>query len=245
MLYHQQIAGYLTKPDTYATTIIVAMLDEFGTDFLEWEPETIRLEIENTYSVEPHPVVIDKLWAMITVLTTNQFLNNLDAFTHICHALSGQLADFHNYNPAEVDEICWAMLEVNLVDPPDPKESFNAEIVEYVKLKLQDESFTRTPAMLKKFVGDVESNEFIDSALEADGIDTKSHWDDQTKKCLALDQELQFKLSALIQQVAGLPLQHADKQALSTLKERADKALAKRLQEIRREQATVKAPAFQ
>ena len=245
MLYHQQVAKCFADPATYASTLIVAMLDEFGTEFLSWEPDTIRLEIENNYGIEPPPVALDKLWALITVLTTNQFWNNLDAFTHICHALSGRLADFHNYDPAEVDEMCWAILEVNLIDPPGPKDKLNPEIIEYIKAKLQDESFTRTPAMLKKFVGDVESPELIDSAMEADGIDTKSHWDSQTKRCLLLDQEMQFKLSALIQQVVALPLQHADRQALSELKQRADKALAKRLQEIQREQATVKPPAFQ
>ena len=245
MLYHQQIARYLVDPATYATTLMVALLDELGTEFLSWEPETIRLEIQSAYGVEAHPICLDKIWAMITVLTTNQFWNNLDAFTHTCHALNGQLADFKNYDPAEVDEVCWAILEVSLMDPPDKQDVMNPEIVEYIKLKLKDESFTRTPAMLKKFVGDVESPELIDSAMEADGIDTKSHWDSQTKRCLLLDQEMQFKLSALIQQVVGLPLQHADQKALLTLKQRADKALAKRLQEIQQEQATVKPPAFQ
>jgi hypothetical protein len=250
LLRNETFASLLLDEEAIATPLLVGLLDEFGTEMLDWEPETLRLEIKNEWKVTPPQVNFDKIWALVTVLTTNSFYDSFEGFTHICNALSNTEASFDVYDPADVTEMAWAIAECTLLDPPDPtgkdkSYQFNTEIIAYMQARLNTESFSKPPLILAKHLPENDGSAKIDSALADDGIDYNAYWDSQQRKRMAVDRWVGSRMLNLIQTLVGLPLQNADKEALAQLQERARKALAAQAQEIQSASATVApAPTF-
>ena len=218
-------AALLQNPETIGTLLLVGLLDEFGTEFLGWEPETLEREISQTWNVQVPARNRDKIWALVTELTTDTFYSSLDGFIHICNALSDHGADFQNFDPATVQEMCWALAEIHLINPPDEKTRFNDEIVAYMKARLETESFQKAPQMLRPYVPDT-ATDAVEEPLAMDGIDYNGFWDKQQRDRLQIDEYVRNRLFALIQGLAALPLHHADAGHVQELVRNASKALA-------------------
>lgn len=230
---NQRTAAVLIDKRAPATALFCIMMDEFGTEFLDWEPETLEQEVEGRWKTRLPTVNRDKIWALATVLTTNLFYQSLEAFTHICNALNGSEADFENYDPADVAEMCWALAEVTMLNPPEESEGdvFNQEILTYMEERLKYEGFQKVPKILGKYVSLPANEEAVNQVLTQDSIDFNAHWDSQQRKLLEIDRFVSDRLAAMVMLIAELPLQSADPQGVADLKERASRALAKQQQE--------------
>jgi hypothetical protein len=226
-LSDRHFSRLLQDPETPGSVLLIGLFDEYGTDFLEWEPDTLLLEIQDRWKTEVPVVNRDKIWALVTVLTTDLFWSSLEAFIHVCNALSGGGADFQNWNPADVQEMCWAIAEVTLLDPPEEGVVFSPEIVAYMQAELEAEGFSEPPQLLKPYVSET-GRERVEEALsvDADEIDINAYWDAQTRKRLAVDEWVRERLLRLLQEVTALPLSQAQPEALAQLKENAERALA-------------------
>jgi len=235
-----QAAHLLSDPASIGTPMFVLLLDRFGTDMLDWEPETLRMEIEGQWGVIPPQENRDKIWALINIVSTNLFNVSLEFFIHAANALSGEGADFGNYDPATVTEMCWALAEQHLIAPLDENEDFSTEILEYMKRALREEGFSQVPQLMKPHVGsEIDLQEDVESALALDGIDANAFWDRQTRDRMRVDEYVTRRLTRLISEVASLPLREADQRAVKQLKARADKALAAQSLEIEQGQEAV------
>ena len=51
----------LVSPDTYATALLIIAADEYGDEFLEWHPETVRMQLEEDFEIEMPPASVDRL----------------------------------------------------------------------------------------------------------------------------------------------------------------------------------------
>ena len=113
LLIKDRVAALLTNEEMLATPLLVLCMDEFGTEFLEWEPETFDIEIQTRFGVQMPDSNRDKLWAMVTALTTNLFYVSLETFIPTCNMLNGSEADFDNYDPVTSEEAAWGIVEVS------------------------------------------------------------------------------------------------------------------------------------
>jgi len=224
-------ADMLRDPDTIGTPMFILILDRFTMDVLDWEPQTLRSEIQREWNVEPPQENMDKIWALIDILGTNLFNTSLEFFIHACNALSGNSADFQNYDPATVQEMCWALAEQHTVHPLDEGEDFSSEILEYMKASLREEGFVQVPQFLKPHVGDeMAPQDAIEGVLGMDSIDFNGFWDAQVRKRIQIDEYVTDRLRRLLAETAVLPLREGDREAVEQLQARADKALAKQRQ---------------
>jgi len=230
----------LADPDAIGSVLLVGLLDEYGTEMFGWEPQTLDMEVKHDWSVSIPQVNKDKIWALVTELTTNLFYTSLDAFTHICNALNGSGADFQNFDFATVQEMCWAIAEVQLLDPPEEGEMFNEEIRSYMATRLKDEGFERVPKILKPYVEMPDNDETIDGVLQDDGIEAKAFWDRQMREVLSIDQFVRERLHKLFVDLASLPLENADSEAMKATLQRAGKVLAGQSQQTAREEESVR-----
>src|SRR5687768_5208130 len=82
----------LTNQETFATPLVVAMLDEYGTEFLTWSPRTIRMETEADFGIDWPQLNFDRLMAGVALLTTDAFYSSLPDFIDLCNILSGSPA---------------------------------------------------------------------------------------------------------------------------------------------------------
>jgi hypothetical protein len=224
-------ADYLKSPGVSATALLVGLIDEYGTELFEWDPETLRLEIKSDYGVAISQDNMDKVQALITVLTTDMYYRNLEAFMHVTNALSHNGANFQAYDPPDVQEISWALAETALIDPPDKGTTFGPEIVSYMLERLKYEGFTKAPKIMAAFSGEPAVEEEVNSGLGDDEVVYHSYWDGQQRKRLDVEAYIRDGLRRIMLEVTALPLKSADPKALQELKGRVDRAAAKQARE--------------
>lgn len=225
----------LSNKQATASALLIGLIDKFGVECFDWDPLTLRSEIKDNWGVELSLENSDKVWAMITVLTSNLFYSSLEVFINTCNAFSDSGADFHNYDPATIQEICWALTEVQLMDPPDTQDStyqFKTEILSYMYEELRQEGFTKVPKLLQPYFGqDLDDSTKVDEVFAGDEIMAKSYWDGQTEKKLQIDNFIKTRLQQLITEVTSLTLQHGNPEAIQQLKARAGTTLARQSQQ--------------
>lgn len=138
----------LKSDDVYATTLLVLLTELFDLEFLNWTPETIRIEVREELGIELPPTAIDKIMAAIMLLTTDQFFKHVPTFIHICNVLSGNSFDPTVFDPADSLEMAWGITEATLIAPPEEDEPFSEEIRAYMGYQLAEEGFQTAPDVL-------------------------------------------------------------------------------------------------
>lgn len=223
-------ADVLRNPGTPATVLLAILIDSFGTECLNWEPETLRLEVDDTWNAMLPPANWDKVFAAMSVLTSDVFENSLEGFINICNGLSGSGNDFNVYDPATIEEICLALAEISLLDPPEQGFKFNAEIQAYLATRLDYEGFMTAPKLLSPYAG---LREGLDEPAGIDPTEEeyKSHYDSQTKRRLEIDLDCRQHLKNIIDGLKSVPLGSADAAKTKTLAENASKSLGQTLPE--------------
>jgi hypothetical protein len=108
---------------------------KFGADIHEWEPETLWLEIQDEFKIDPLEENKDKIQAAISLVVTNRFYEDYQAFEAICKAFNKQNPDFEWATPLTPEECAWAVAESRLID--STPETFSLEVKTYVKEALR------------------------------------------------------------------------------------------------------------
>lgn len=127
------------------------MLDNYGTDFLEWDPASVSISLSADFGIErPSQKVLDKINAFMTLLTTDQFFKTMEGFTSIAFPLNRKpmtMAPFEILSPRELS---WAVAEASLMLSDDLKpEMFSPEVARFVGVVLSEAGFLKAPEMLK------------------------------------------------------------------------------------------------
>ena len=155
MLRNERLAEIVTNEETLASTLLLACVDMFSTEFFDWETETFDIECRRAFGVELPDENRDKVWALVTALATNLFYVSLESFIPICNSLNGSEADFAHYDPITGEEAAWGITEVLLHDPAEKGENtgdrFTHEIKSYIALTLSSEGVTTPPSLLKPY----------------------------------------------------------------------------------------------
>jgi hypothetical protein len=142
----------LENPDTFGTILLAILLDEYGPEAFDWEPAALSMQLRDDFHAKIPDVNIDKLWAMITGVSTNQFFVNNEIFLNTCKALGGDEADFAMFRPVTPEELAWGVTEILLNNPPDPKlgnSQFSDEIENMVGLLLSEQGVLQAPKVLE------------------------------------------------------------------------------------------------
>ena len=210
----QQRAEAFTSPTVFATTLVAILLDEFGTEFFDFEPEVLREEVLMRYKVEIPTVNMDKLMGLIAALTTNMFYTSVPAFTHICNSLSGSGANFHTWDPVESHEVAWAITEIALNDPAqagnDFKSRFSADVREYINMMLREEGLKNPPAILQMADDISQEIEEADTTFADDPVMFKAFYQSNANKGLEIKQYVQKNLQDLVHQLDYITLHNRD-----------------------------------
>lgn len=140
-----------TSPETFASVLLTAFLDAFGTEALEWDPSTIAMEIEDEFNVDLPQTSFDKLMAAIQILTTDRFYKSLPDFITFCNVLDGDEYNPSTFDPADAEEVAWGITEALLISPPDENdpEPFSDEIRAYIGAVLDREGIINPPDILR------------------------------------------------------------------------------------------------
>lgn len=145
---------YIKSPEALGTGLLGIVLNAFGAEALEWEPDTIVMELVDRFGVEVPDENRDKLFALMTALNTDQFYVNPLTFTYICQALNGDAVDFETFNPPDPEDLAWGVTEVllndiALEDEPNTDQQFKPEVARFVGTILQIAGMLIAPANLE------------------------------------------------------------------------------------------------
>lgn len=139
------------SPETFASVLLAAYLDAFGTEALDWDPTTATLEIEQEFDVDLPQGSLDKLMVAVQLLTTDKFYRGLPDFITFCNVLSGDEYRPDMWDPADAEEVAWGITEAMIIYPPEDNElePFNDEIRAYIGAVLDSEGLMNPPDILR------------------------------------------------------------------------------------------------
>lgn len=183
-------------------------------DWLEWSPETLRLEIKDDFNVEVTDDGIDKIMAVIAVLTTDSFYRDLPRFIELCNVFADAEFNPMVFDPADAWEIAWAITEVSLLDPPeDPEHAFSDEIRRYIGKMVQEAGFVNPPDVLRLAIID-EHNPDPVADFSDDPTMYSAFWKNQSSRSDEVRSMLRQQLTELLEQLSDLPLKEGNTQGL-------------------------------
>jgi hypothetical protein len=140
------LADAFTDENSTAMLLHTLCLHKYGTDMLDWEPETLWLEIYEDFHVDVEESNKDKIQASIALVKTNAFYENFQAFEGIGKAFNGQSPDFEYITPLTPEECAWAVKEAHLID--STPEEFSEEIKAYIREVLREHGIFAAPPEL-------------------------------------------------------------------------------------------------
>jgi len=220
LLRKDRLFNAVTDETMLGTSLLLICVDTFGLSFFDWEPETFDLDCKYAFGAELPQVNKDKIWALVTALTTNLFYISLETFMPICNALNDSQADFRAYDPVDSEEAAWGIIEVLLNDPPDKGEDvsvrFSHEIKRYVGLTLSSEGVTTPPRILAPFVEyNEDPEEKAGIELGPDETMLNMYEDRQSRERDDIESYISQRLDLLSAQIQQLPLQSGDTTRIS------------------------------
>jgi hypothetical protein len=197
----------LANPDTFTTVLLAILLEQYGTEALQWSPETIFQELRDDFFVEIPKANKDQIVVGINLLTSDDFYSRPSRFVQICTVLSGAEMT-PAFDKADVSECAWGITEAALISPPEnPQHAFHPEILHYLGCVLDEQGIKSPPAVLRIALRDSDwsdKSEFTDIPTEDTDFFAAS-FEKHSGQTKEIEGMLSHNLSLLFSQLASIP----------------------------------------
>lgn len=206
----------LANEATFATSLLIILIDEYSTEAFQWHPTTRRLEIEETFGIAFPVINGDKLNAIIDIFTTDSFFRRVPVFVQYCNVLSGTHPGFAEFDPADAEECAWGLTEALLLTQPDEDDPFSEEVRYYIGKVLFDEGIKTPPDVLAIGLWD-EGADFGDMSTDEPAM-FQAEFKAQEDESKEIEEWLRGRLGAMLKEIESIPLQNGSaKNLLSKL----------------------------
>lgn len=141
----EPVGRYFNYHDAHPVTLMMALLEKFGPEWFDWEPETIRSEIAVTFN---SPVIGEHSWQKIQAVKA---LTNTVGFWKEWHIFEKILQSLNNNVPRfDIAQRCTLAQLMAGVDIANTvrKEEYEEEIQRYVAACAVDQGITYLPPPL-------------------------------------------------------------------------------------------------
>lgn len=197
----------------FGSALLIACIDDFGLECLDWEPETLEITVREKYGDVDRDSV-ERLMAAVGVLTSNMFTQDVIALCMTCATLDFERTGGESFVPAGLDEIMWGLTEARLLLGGLDDKEFSDEVCIYVGKLLADEGLENPPDTLSFAV---RNDTGVDLETLADLPELSAMFEeDQAASKDMLDMVAMEKLRMLLEQIDELKLATSD---LSEFKE--------------------------
>lgn len=219
---HSDIPKILSDPNIYTTCIVAVLIDSYGTEWLNWQPETIEMEL-TSQGIDVTPSLKDKLMVANTLLTTDTIHRDVLAFNNAVQVLNFGKISAEHFIPASLEDIMWGCLEMYIMEGKEDfftgyngKDAFSGDISYYVGKFLLDHGITKVPSMLKFAKIDQRDLDRRDKNIAEDPGLFDAYWDRQESDLKELEDDMKERSDELMQQLKMLPI---ESELLEQLKE--------------------------
>lgn len=195
----------LENPDSFMTTLMAVMFNEYDTEFIDWDPLTINLTIQRDFKITPPQENKDKIMAGIQIVSSVDFYQEFNVFAVTCGvvAMSGYSTDM--LIPPDLDDVTWTCLEAKLLDDDFKDSLFSDDIKRYVGLLLDEEGLYDPPSVLS-FAVYPEGRGVSQDILQDDQIMEKTLISIQQEKKQDYSRILRERTVALFNDLAELDI---------------------------------------
>lgn len=200
----------LCDPDAFATTLVVALIDLYGPDFVTWSPEAIRRITEEELGFTWPLANFDRLMAGVALVSTDFFRASLPDFIELCNVLAGSPTTHGQFDPADAKECAWGITEDLLLSQADDNEPYSEEICAYIGEVLKLEGIINPPDVLGIAHIDTNLRAVVHGNFSDDPELFASIWQNQNDKTEEINQLVRGRLKELLEQLAKLQLRNGD-----------------------------------
>lgn len=207
--------------EAFGSSLLIACLDDWGSEFLNWEPETMEITIREKYGKGVRDDNILRLLAAVSVFTSELFYVDLNAFCAACTVLDFERTSVDKFVPAGLDEIMWGLTEARMLLGGIDQRKFSDEVALYTGKLLEEEGIENPPDALK-YAKRVMQGTSADTLADLPDL-AQMFQEDQELTKEELDRGAMEKLARLLDQINELKLDTSDlsefKEMLNRMKE--------------------------
>ena len=216
----RSVADILTDPATFASSVIVLLIDNFGTECLGWEPETVDTEIEETFKIRVTPQLSDKINAASSLLNSDLYHKSLEGFNAVNTAFSFKPVSSGEFNFATLDDTMWGCTEARLLEGADVFDisGFSHDIAHYVGELLSVEGITRPPSILSFAEFDPGELDRVTLTISGDPELAAMYDQRQIQEVAQLEQLAMNRLKNLFKELESLPLKNGQAELPDAIK---------------------------
>ena len=203
----------LSDPSLHVSSAVLIILDMYGMEALQWEPETIYSELESA-GVRVTAMLADKINAGISAINSDIYFKSVEAFTSINSVIGGKLISGHSFNAADLDDIVKGCTEVRLLLGKDiyDKSGYSHEVAIYAGSLLSMQGITRPPSILAFAEFDPGELDRMDATLSGDPIGMEAYMGRQDAEKAQLEKDARNHMASVINQIAEIPFIHGKPQ---------------------------------
>jgi len=207
-VYKTTVAEKFLDPSLFCSSVLILLIDNFGTEVMDWEPESIYTELDDVFKVNPDMLLADKINAACTLVGTDLYHKSLEAFTTLNSVLNFKMANPGEFNHNSLEDIMWGVTEARLLEGGEDFErlGFSHDIAGFTASLLSVEGITRPPDILTFAEYRPSELDQRDLILATDQVAAEMYWQRQADENAKLEERAKNNLAALLKQVNELPL---------------------------------------
>lgn len=134
-----------TDPRIAASKLGSILIDRYGEEWLSWDPETIWQTITQDFSTAIHPVNKEKINAAKTLLMTDDFWIEWQAFEKVVKAFNNFIPSFHMMEGASPAEMAWAVEQAKIIRVFP----YSQEVIAYIRANADNLGWVWLPEELR------------------------------------------------------------------------------------------------
>lgn len=193
------------NPNTLTSTLIIFLVDRYTIEVLDWDLETIALEVQDDFHTDILPALLDKIAVGQLLLKTNRFHRSLPDFIKFCNVMCNETGLKDSWSPADPYEVTWAVAEEALL--VNEKEEFSDEIKSYIATMLRDEGAVSSPDSLTFIPNEILAGPQL-SKISEDPIAYQAAYEEGTATSDSLQEYLNKQLIELDKQLNSIRLKN-------------------------------------
>jgi len=218
------IRHVLENQETFTFTIATILLDNYETQWLDWEIETIERELFEDFGARLQKQNRDKVLTAQILMTTDQFYTDWLVFNYACEVLNNDPVFLDIFDPATPDQLCWAVIEAALFESKESAPEFSDEVKSFVGVNLSYHGI-HTPPKVLTFATMPDSSTRT-SELEPDPIMIEALQRRQIDNHDKLADYVNTRMGELLAELERVPLQHRDDSSWKPMYDKLSGALA-------------------
>lgn len=147
----KSFAEFLKDDLSSASILQWLCLREFGPEYISWDPEVLSEELDE-YAEDIPQINKDKIHAGAYILRGNGHYIQFELFEKIGRTLNMNDPMFEAIIPLEPNEVCWAIIEIAILDPNEEQDVYEEEVKEYIKQVFHNDNILRAPSCISHVV---------------------------------------------------------------------------------------------